>query len=36
MIGGIDAARYPIQLCDVDLCLRLRQLGWKTVHPTRY
>lgn len=30
-IGGFDAARYPIELGDVDLCLRLRQRGWKTV-----
>ncbi|TAJ85257.1 MAG: glycosyltransferase [Reyranella sp.] len=30
-IGGFDAKRYPIELGDVDLCLRLRQRGWKTV-----
>ena len=30
-IGGFDANRYPIELGDVDLCLRLRQRGWKTV-----
>jgi GT2 family glycosyltransferase len=30
-IGGFDAARYPIELGDVDLCLRLSQRGWKTV-----
>ncbi|MFN4018345.1 MAG: glycosyltransferase family 2 protein [Reyranella sp.] len=30
-IGGFDAERYPIELGDVDLCLRLRQRGWKTV-----
>ncbi|WP_295138270.1 glycosyltransferase [uncultured Reyranella sp.] len=30
-IGGFDAKRYPIELGDVDLCLRLRQSGWKTV-----
>ncbi len=30
-IGGFDAKRFPIELGDVDLCLRLRQRGWKTV-----
>jgi len=30
-IGGFDAERYPIELGDIDLCLRLRQRGWKTV-----
>lgn len=30
-IGGFDAERYPVELGDVDLCLRLRQRGWKTV-----
>ena len=30
-VGGFDAARYPIELGDVDLCLRLGQRGWKTV-----
>ncbi len=30
-IGGFDAKRYPIELGDIDLCLRLRQRGWKTV-----
>lgn len=30
-IGGFDAERYPIELGDVDLCLRLGQRGWKTV-----
>jgi len=30
-IGGFDAARYPIELGDIDLCLRLGQRGWKTV-----
>jgi GT2 family glycosyltransferase len=30
-VGGFDAQRYPIELGDVDLCLRLGQRGWKTV-----
>lgn len=30
-IGGFDAERYPVELGDVDLCLRLSQRGWKTV-----
>lgn len=30
-IGGFDEKRYPIELGDVDLCLRLRQRGWKTI-----
>jgi GT2 family glycosyltransferase len=30
-IGGFDAERYPIELGDVDLCLRLSRRGWKTV-----
>ncbi len=30
-IGGFDAERYPIELGDIDLCLRLAQRGWKTV-----
>lgn len=30
-IGGFDAERYPVELGDVDLCLRLGQRGWKTV-----
>ena len=30
-IGGFDADRFPIELGDVDLCLRLAKRGWKTV-----
>lgn len=30
-IGGFDAEKYPIELGDVDLCLRLAGRGWKTV-----
>ncbi|WP_428681647.1 glycosyltransferase family 2 protein [Reyranella sp.] len=30
-IGGFDAERYPVELGDVDLCLRLAKRGWKTV-----
>ena len=28
--GGMDEAFYPAYFEDVDLCLRLRQLGWET------
>lgn len=30
-IGGFDAERYPVELGDVDLCLRLAERGWKAV-----
>ena len=30
-VGGFDAERYPVELGDVDLCLRLSQRGWSTV-----
>lgn len=30
-VEGFDAARYPVELGDVDLCLRLATRGWKTV-----
>lgn len=30
-VGGFDEERYPIELGDIDLCLRLAQRGWKTV-----
>jgi O-antigen biosynthesis protein len=30
-VGGFDSERYPIELGDVDLCLRLSALGWKTI-----
>jgi GT2 family glycosyltransferase len=30
-IGGFDAEKFPVELGDVDLCLRLAQRGWKTV-----
>ena len=30
-IGGFDSERLPIELNDVDLCLRLGERGWKTV-----
>lgn len=29
--GGFDAKKYPIELGDVDLCLRLAKRGWKSV-----
>ena len=30
-VGGFDENKYPIELGDVDLCLRLAQRGWKSV-----
>jgi len=30
-VNGFDAERFPVELGDVDLCLRLEARGWKTV-----
>jgi GT2 family glycosyltransferase len=30
-VGGFDEKKYPIELGDVDLCLRLAQRGWTCV-----
>jgi GT2 family glycosyltransferase len=30
-VGGFDAQNLPIELNDVDLCLRLGERGWKTL-----
>lgn len=30
-VGGFDAERFPIELGDVDLCLRLRARGYRTI-----
>jgi GT2 family glycosyltransferase len=30
-VGGFDSANLPIELNDVDLCLRLSEGGWKTI-----
>jgi GT2 family glycosyltransferase len=30
-VGGFDSANLPIELNDVDLCLRLSEKGWKTI-----
>ncbi len=30
-VGGFDEANLPVDLNDVDLCLRLNQKGWRTV-----
>ena len=30
-VGGLDAKNLPVELSDVDLCLRLAELGWRTV-----
>jgi O-antigen biosynthesis protein len=30
-IGGFDAVNLPVDLGDIDLCLRLSERGWKTI-----
>ena len=30
-VGGFDAENLPVELNDVDLCLRLAQRGWRTI-----
>jgi GT2 family glycosyltransferase len=30
-VGGFDEQRFPVELGDVDLCLRLQSRGWKCV-----
>jgi GT2 family glycosyltransferase len=30
-IGGFDSEHLPIELNDIDLCLRLNERGWKTI-----
>lgn len=30
-VGGFDVEKFPVELGDVDLCLRLDSRGWKTV-----
>ena len=30
-VGGFDAANLPIELSDVDLCLKLNARGWQTI-----
>jgi GT2 family glycosyltransferase len=30
-VGGFDSERLPVELNDIDLCLRLSERGWKTV-----
>ena len=34
-VGGFDATYLPIDLNDVDLCLRLAERGWRTICDTR-
>jgi GT2 family glycosyltransferase len=35
LVGGFDAENLPIDLNDVDLCLRLAQRGWRTICDAR-
>lgn len=30
-VGGFDEEKYPIELGDVDLCLRMARRGWRTM-----
>ena len=30
-VGGFDADRYPVELNDIDLCLRLAAAGWRSL-----
>jgi GT2 family glycosyltransferase len=30
-VQGFDAERYPVELSDIDLCLRLAAAGWKSL-----
>ena len=30
-VGGFDAKNVPVQLSDIDLCMRLAERGWKSV-----
>jgi GT2 family glycosyltransferase len=30
-VGGFDVGQFPVELGDVDLCLRLASRGWKSV-----
>lgn len=30
-VGGFDAATFPVEFSDIDLCLRLERAGWRTV-----
>ena len=30
-VGGFDAVELPIELSDVDLCLKLNARGWQTI-----
>lgn len=34
-VGGFDAERLPVDLNDVDLCLRLSERGWRSVMEPR-
>jgi GT2 family glycosyltransferase len=33
-VGGFDEESYPVDLNDIDLCLRLSERGWKTICAT--
>ena len=31
VVGGFDATHLPVELSDIDLCLRLNERGWQTI-----
>lgn len=31
-VGGLDAERLPVAFNDIDLCLRVRARGWRTIY----
>jgi GT2 family glycosyltransferase len=30
-VGGFDAENLPVELSDIDMCLRLSERGWRTI-----
>ena len=34
-VGGFDSVNLPVELNDVDMCLRLAERGWRTIANTR-
>ena len=31
LVGGFDIEQFPVELNDIDLCLRLANAGWRTL-----
>jgi GT2 family glycosyltransferase len=34
-VGGFDEENFPVAFNDVDLCLKLNQMGWQTFYEPR-